>query len=189
MVFGNGLEKASHHFIPQLSESEQILIVGGGTGEILEQFTSNQTVHFVDSSATMIALAKKRKHTCSVQFHHCRFEDFIIDQTYNDIWFPFFLDQFNDEEIATILDNAQRHLRPTGKMVIVDFIPVNLLSKWHQKLLLRTVIVFFTITTKHPIRKIFNIVESAKQTNFQLVKQKYFVNGMVIASLWQKAEH
>jgi len=189
IVFGNSLEKASHHHLPNPTDHLNILIVGGGTGKILEQFGPAHTVHYVDTSSVMIDKAKKRKVRCTVYFHHCEFDSFETDESFDLICFPFFLDQFNDGQIAIILSKSYNLLSPTGSVIITDFVPVYQLTNWWQKLLLKTVIVFFTITTKHPVSKIFNIVDPAKRSNFQLVKKKSFVNGMVIASLWKKAEH
>ena len=190
IIFGNKLENASTFYLQKKPEPKTILIVGGGTGEILKQFSANQTVYYVESSSKMIHKALQRKVNCTVVFHHCNYQQFDAGGVSFDlICFPFFLDQFNDVQIGSMMSHSSRLLKPTGSIVITDFIPVSDLTSVFQKLLLRTVIVFFTITTKHPISKIFNIVEIVKTTSFQMVSKKYFVKGMVIASLWKKAEH
>lgn len=189
IVFGIALEQAANYYITQSEEAQTILVVGGGTGQILTQFKSHHTVHYIDSSSAMIQKAKNRKVDCDVQFYHQSFEDYKASETFDAIHFPFFLDQFNNTGLTQLLNKAKKLMSPESQLVISDFRPVHELSNWRHKLLLKTVIVFFSMTTRHPISKIFNIEEVTESAHFLLVKRKYFVSGMVFASIWTKAEH
>ncbi len=177
------------HYISDLSEYKDLLIVGGGSGVSLPHFNQHQKIQFIDSNALMISRAKKRKNSAEIQYHIQPFESFGNNQKFDLICFPFFLDLFNQEEARQILDRANRLLKDSGRLVVTDFYHMKKLSNWRQKLVLRTVIVFFNVTTWHRHSKIFNIPNTIKESNFQQVKLKEFANGMVFASLWKKAEH
>ena len=187
--FGDALNNATINYMSELSEYKDFLIVGGGSGISLPQFNQDQNIQFIDSNASMIARAKRRKTSAAVQYHAKRFEAFDTTQKFDVICFPFFIDLYNQNEATSILDKAKSLLNDSGRLVVTDFYSIKKLSNWRQKLLLRTVIVFFNITTWHRHSKIFNIPNTIKASNFQCINLKEFANGMVFASLWKKAEH
>lgn len=189
MVFGKQLDRATSSFLAETSQYKHILIVGGGSGALLSHFNKDQQVWYVEASDKMISLAQKRQAQCQVEFIHQAVQTFKSNQQFDIIILPFFLDQFKDDQIKAILKQCNDWLCPTGELHIVDFNPANQLTKWYQKLLLRTVIVFFSVTTNHRLSKIFNIIAITKESNFQLVEQKLYFGGMVFASKWKKAGH
>ena len=189
IVFGKTLNNAASHYLSELPKSAVVLIVGGGTGASLPHFTKQHDVHFVDASGRMIRVAKKRPKDATVHFYTQAFNPALFNQKFDAICFPFFLDLFDQKEAIDLLNEVHNLLKPDGKLVITDFYPVETLQNWRQKLVLRTVIVFFNVTTWHKHSKIFNIPEAVKLSNYQLVSLKEFANGMVFASLWKRAEH
>src|ERR1700744_988834 len=64
MVYGRALVNAQVWLLQFVPKNANILIVGGGTGWILEQLTrlhpDGLTITYVEVSANMIALSKKR---------------------------------------------------------------------------------------------------------------------------------
>jgi 2-polyprenyl-3-methyl-5-hydroxy-6-metoxy-1,4-benzoquinol methylase len=189
IVFGKTLDRATSHHVKTIQPDAQILVVGGGTGAVLKDFGPNQTIQYVDSSSSMILRAQNQVVSCHVTYHHTKFEDFKTKLNFDTIILPFFLDQFNDSEISDIISTCNALLNMDGILIVSDFKPIENLTKWYQKLLLKTVIVFFTITTRHRVRKIFNSSEVIQDSNFQCIKTNFFYSGMVFASIWKKTEH
>ena len=189
IVFGRALNNATAAHLNDIDQFKNILIVGGGTGANLPLFDAHHIVDFIDASPAMIQKAKKRKTKAQVQFHSTLFDSFVSTTNYDLILFPFFLDLFDITEGMSILQRTQLMLAPQGRLIVTDFHPVESLNSIRQKLLLRTVIVFFIITTRHRYTKIFNIKDAVKQSDYQLIDENNFVNGMVFATIWKKTEH
>ena len=164
---------------------ETVLIVGGGTGLLLEDLANNIEVTYLDSSAVMLEKARERTYSCQVDFVHASILDHTASKKYDVVVFNFVLDLFEPREVLSILQNVGNWLTPQGKLVVSDFFPKERLSFW-QKLLLKTVIVFFTITTKHRSSTLPNISKLIEQSDFQIVKSETFFSGMVFASVWKK---
>jgi len=65
IVFQKSIIKAQVYLIQFISEGDKIIIVGGGTGWILEEISrlekKNISVVYVEKSSAMIDLAKKTK--------------------------------------------------------------------------------------------------------------------------------
>ncbi|HEY2583916.1 MAG TPA: methyltransferase domain-containing protein, partial [Mucilaginibacter sp.] len=64
MVYGRALINAQVYLLQYIPEGAHVLIVGGGTGWILEEITkihpSGLQITYVEIAADMIALSKKR---------------------------------------------------------------------------------------------------------------------------------
>ncbi len=172
-----------------IKESSSILIVGGGTGKILESFSASHTIDYVEPSASMINRSKQRSYQCDVQFHPCSIQEFIPSKDYDVIVLPFVLDLFNSQELEEVIRKCTQALNHHGRIHISDFYPEELLDARWKKLLLRTVIVFFRITTKHHLQIIVNITPIMQATDYKKVTSKNYFHGMVFASLWERVTH
>jgi spermidine synthase len=64
LVFGRTLIAAQVAFLSSIPKNAKVLIIGGGTGWILEEITrlypSGLTITYVEISANMMALSQKR---------------------------------------------------------------------------------------------------------------------------------
>jgi tRNA (cmo5U34)-methyltransferase len=63
MVFGKNLIKSQHHFLHVIPDYATVLIVGGGSGELLQTLLQQKPkcqVVYVDASERMIELARQR---------------------------------------------------------------------------------------------------------------------------------
>ena len=99
IAFGGALSRANSLFIKHIPPNSNILILGGGTGKILENLPPDSRVDYVDFSSAMITKAKARKTRANVAFYESDFFDFDIQKRYDLIVCPFFLDQFSAEEL------------------------------------------------------------------------------------------
>jgi len=185
-VFGKTLNNASLCFKKEFRSAENILIVGGGTGLVLDHLSSDSKVVYVDSSSKMLELSKKRNFTCEVLFVHQSIIDFESTQKFDLVIYNFVLDLFKPDQIDHLLTKANGLLSDTGSMIIADFRPNDKQVWLWEKLLLRTIIVFFRLTARHHMWSIFNIESIIKPSDFQLVTHKEYFSGMVFASLWKK---
>ncbi len=163
MVFGNAIVNAQVSLLKCLPVGDyRLLIVGGGTGWILEDLAKQRpngvTVDFVEASNEMIQLARKRN--CggnSVNFIHCPIENFKTPFSYQAILTPFVLDNFEEEKAKQVFNQLDKLLAKDGVWLYADFVYDKTNSPMWQKGLLKLMYFFFRLTTKIEANRLVNI--------------------------------
>lgn len=191
LVFGKALVKSQQFLIRDIKPKSHILIVGGGTGWILEELAriqpGNLKITYVEISAKMLALSKKRN--CGqneVAFVHRAIEEYQLSQKYDVILTPFLFDNFSEKRIHLVFDQLHQSLKSDGLWLLCDFqVQENRHGKW-QKVLLQTMYLFFgwlcNVETKNLVK--MDIYFQIK--NYILVKEKTFYQGFIISKIYQK---
>ena len=107
IVFQNSIIKAQLYLIEFIAENTKVLIVGGGTGWILEEISKlkkqNISVVYVEKSSAMTALAKKRNYkNIEVEFINKPIEQYNADKLFDVIITPFLFDNFLSDKIQFV---------------------------------------------------------------------------------------
>lgn len=127
LVFGGAIQKAQVVFLDQIENGQSVLILGGGTGLILEHLKlSNYSlkIDFIEPSSRMIEKAKKRVDNSSplnINFYQERFEAFQSEKKYDWIHCGFFLDLFPRAELLKTISLIKAMMKANGKIWVSDF--------------------------------------------------------------------
>ncbi len=146
IVFGSKQELAIQAFLRLIPDTAKILVVGGGTGKIIDylrKLNKQLEIDFVEPSTSMMYQAKKRKLS-HLQINFC--QQSILDfktVDYDVILTNFFFDQFTHVQAQLILQHLKPKLRSNGILIFSDFINTNHL--W-DKLVTRLMLYFFQLT-------------------------------------------
>lgn len=146
IVFGRKQELAMQAFLNIIPDTAKILVVGGGTGKIidyLQNLNKYLKIDFVEPSANMMRQAKKRDHS-QLQINFC--QQSILDfktVDYDVVLTNFFFDQFTHGQCQLILQHLKPKLRSNGILIFSDFININHI--W-DKLITRLMFYFFQLT-------------------------------------------
>ena len=147
-IFGKKQELAKQAFLIKIPEKAKILIVGGGTGKILDylrDLDKQLEVDFVDLSANMIFQAKKRDVAyMQVNFYQQSVLD-LKTTNYDVVITNFFFDQFSYHQANLILQNIKLKIKPKGILIFSDFINTKYLR---DKVVTRIMFFFFKLTAK-----------------------------------------
>ena len=147
IVFGRKQELATQAYLRIISDKAKILVVGGGTGKIIDylgNLDKQLEVDFVEQSASMIAYAKKREALhLKLNFYHQSILDFKTED-YDIILTNFFFDQFSQGQAQFILRHLKPKLRSNGRLIFSDFINTNHI--WNR-LVTQLMFYFFQLTT------------------------------------------
>ena len=151
MVFGKAIVKAQECMIGYIQPDSKILIVGGGTGWILESiselYPQGLEIDYVEVSAQMIGLSQKRNYRDNkVNFIHQPIEKFTTVYQYDVIITPFIFDNFLADKIELVFAKLNNRLKSTGIWLYADFVYDRSQSQLWQKFLLRVMYLFFRIT-------------------------------------------
>ena len=152
MIFGKHIEQAQVCMLEYVPSGSAILIVGGGTGWILEKLSEKWPqglqIEYVEVSAEMISLSKKRDcRENVVNFINIPIEEFISYKQYDVIVTPFVFDNFRDDKIKIIFTKLDQGLKVNGKWLFADFVYDKEKSPLWQKFLLKVMYFFFRITS------------------------------------------
>lgn len=112
-----------NYFLEEVQDYKKILIVGGGTGEILKEFTKlnfQNTIYFLEWSGGMIRQAQKNAIGLDIYFIHEK-EDLFTERGFDCILTPYFLDQFEGSELKGVLNRLYNRLDEGGLLLVTDF--------------------------------------------------------------------
>ena len=190
LVFGNSLVEAQVSSLHVIRPDSHILIVGGGTGWILEEITkihsSRLKISYVENSSAMIDLSKKRNwQQNTVAFFHQPIQDFHIDKPFDVIITPFFFDLFKQDEIGLMFSGLDKKLNKDGLWLYTDFIPEKYQIHVWQKILLKTMYFFFGITSKVEARELIDMDLYFTKV-YTKISENWFYGRFVRAVVFQK---
>ena len=153
LFFQKAIVRSQQSLFPFLSSPSTVLIVGGGTGWILEEIAKIHSkglhITYLDLSGKMIALAKKRDFKQNaVIFVQADIEEFESRQQFDFIITPFLFDNFKPDRAASIFGRLDRLLSSSGLWLFADFhVQDNINGVW-QKMVLKCMYLFFRIVSK-----------------------------------------
>lgn len=182
LVFGNSLEEAQIHFLNGLPDDKCVLFVGGGTGRLLNHscFEKARKVDYLELSEKMIEQAKSHgSHLKNINFIQGNFFDH--KGTYDIIICNFFLDCFNKKNLQLAVEHLDRLSNYQTKLVVTDF---NRTEKMRHKVLIKIMILFFTVFSGLEARKLLPI-ECHVQDYFELIDTGSFRQALIFTSIYK----
>ncbi|WP_343523366.1 class I SAM-dependent methyltransferase [Pedobacter sp.] len=191
LVFFKSQVIAQVNQLQYLPKDGSVLIVGGGTGWILEEIAKvhpgGLKIVYVEISGKMIALSQKRNYKNNVvTFVNIGIEDFKTDVSFDVILTPFLFDNFAEQRAAKVFELLNTYLKNNGLWFLVDFSLQNNNGNWWKLLLLRSMYGFF---------KLLRIVEANQLTDmnpyflnagYQVLELRFYYRGFIKAAIFKK---
>jgi ubiquinone/menaquinone biosynthesis C-methylase UbiE len=191
LVFGKALVRAQRFLVQHISANSKVLVVGGGTGWILEEIArvqaSTLNITYVEISVRMINLSKNRNCLLNeVCFIHAGIEDCELTPKYDFILTPFLFDNFSEKRISAVFNQLHQSLKPGGLWLLADFqIQNNTAGIW-QKIILKTMYSFFGWLCGVETKKLIKMNRFFEGKNYHLSAEKTFYHGFMISQVYQK---
>lgn len=189
LVFGHKLQQAQRVNLNRVPAQASVLLVGGGTGWLLEQLLANchtQRIVYLETSSEMIRRANQRivrkALPGTVEFRVGDETSLADNERFDVIITPFVLDLFTEKTLRShFIPHLLRVLKPTGSWLVTDFVnpPV-----WWQKALLWVMIHFFRWTAGIETKQLANWQQCLLDANLLLRKRDCQVGGMVSAEVY-----
>ena len=124
---GSSLEKLAGIIEP--GGGENLLDLGGGTGQLLDYLPADVKVTLVDSSEAMLARAEKKQREQKVQYIQARGDDMPLeDESFDYAVIADALHHF--QGIGETIDELARVIKPEGELYIMEFDPDSPLTKF-----------------------------------------------------------
>src|SRR4051794_37792998 len=148
-IFGKAIFNAQKFLLNSVPPRSAVLIVGGGTGWILEelakQYPSGLKITYLDSSSEMIRLSRKKNGGGNkVTFLPADIRDVEFAGKYDVVITPFVLDNFSTVSVKIVFEKIDKILAAGGLWLFSDF-QIGDKSRFWQKTLLKVMYYFFKI--------------------------------------------
>lgn len=189
IVFGKAIYKSQTHFIERLPRDGNLLVIGGGSGEVLsliQQLNPGCRIWYVEASSTMLSMAAKRippEGQSYITFIHGT-ETSLPDETrFDGMITNFFLDLFPDERLAAICRMMYSRLKPAGIWLVSDFVDG---GKWWQKFLLRSMYSFFGATCRIQASALPTWEEQVRSAGMLERDSRVFYGGFIKGAVYIK---
>ncbi|NDC40604.1 MAG: class I SAM-dependent methyltransferase [Chitinophagia bacterium] len=186
LVFGRAPDRAERHFLHLIPPGSRVLIVGGGSGAVLEALAvlhpQPLRITFIDAAPAMIAKARLRQRGS----HQVIFEtmDILASEVagqYDCIITSFLLDNFTDPELQVLFHTLQRSLVPGGYWFDTDFRATN---RWRHHFLLGAMYWFFSLLCGISARKTPNVENFFHKCGFSLINRAFYANKFICTAVF-----
>lgn len=177
LIFGSVADKAAACFFDRIHSSDQVLILGGGSGEILQTIRAEK-IAYVDSSEKM--MRKARSLNPSATFITRSFEDFHTLEKFDWIICPFFLDVFPASKLPKMVEKLKSLLKESGSLIVADFQA----TRPSQRFLIAVMYTFFVLTTQIRHFRIPPIHPCLLHSGFCEQESKFFLNAFIFSRIY-----
>lgn len=188
LVYGKALVEAQLCLLHQIPANSNLLIVGGGTGWILEELTrihpQGISVTYVEVAPAMMVLSKKRNIGANkVTFINEAIEKVVLPSDFDVVVTPFLFDNFTEESLHQVFNSINILLKKDGLWLNCDF---QLTGKWWQSVMLKSMFVFFRLICNIEASKLPNIKQCFEDSGCKLITQKNFFGDFIGAAVYKK---
>lgn len=187
VVYGKSIVSAQLHFLKYIPEGSNVLIVGGGTGWIIEAlFSVNKTcsVVYMEASRKMLEKAKSRigindqsRVTFLLQ------SEMPSEGLYDVIITNFFLDLFPSQRLEPIVQQLKDRVKHDGIWLVTDFVDD---GKLWQRTLLKLMYLFFTRISKIEADTLPPWQALLAEGGMRVRESQYFYAGFIRTAIYQK---
>lgn len=190
IVFGDAIVTSQRYLIQFIKPNSNILIVGGGTGWILEEIAKKHfdSLHitYVEMSQKMIELSKRRNvGRNKIVFINQAIQSADLNASFDVIITPFLLDNFSNETTTTVFKKIDEQLVGGGSWLYGDFQLPEDHAFW-QRFLITLMYTFFKLMCGIEANKLPETDSLFQQGNYQKSSSKTFFHDMICSIHYQK---
>ncbi|MBF9253948.1 class I SAM-dependent methyltransferase [Pontibacter sp. 172403-2] len=195
LVYGDAQEQAQLVLLPFLPRQAKVLVIGGGSGWILEQLLGTQKqfdILYLDAAPAMLQLAEQRfakykfPHNSSVRFRLGTEQALLPHEQFDVVFTPFLLDLFPPQRLRRLMQRLDAALAPGGHWLFADFWPVQQPATWWQRLLVFGMYAFFGTVSGIKARKLPDYGLHFDELNLREAFSKSFYSGMIQGKVFVK---
>ncbi|TFF33927.1 class I SAM-dependent methyltransferase [Mucilaginibacter psychrotolerans] len=188
LVFGDALVKAQVYLLPNIPAGSKILLIGGGTGWILEEISkihpSGLYITYVEISAKMMALSQKRITGANhVEFINKAIEDVDLMQDFDVVITPFLFDNYKPDTLPATCYHIHQMLKPGGMWLNTDF---QLTGKWWQHVILKSMLLFFKVLCGVESWRLPDVQGEFNKCGYTVMETKLFFGDFVVTRMYKR---
>lgn len=183
LIYGRKLKSMQQLHLGEIPNKAKVLIVGGGTGEVLEWLPRGLAlqVDYVELSDRMIKKAMKREVDGNeVSFKRMDARD--VSDRYDVVIANFFLDCFSTTNLNRMIVHLTGLLQENGKLLVTDFaLPIT----GKQRFLSGLMHTFFRLATRLESKGLHDIHQAILENGFEQVRYKTDKDGLLFSGIYK----
>ena len=188
LVFGRAIVNAQVYLLQFIPAQSNILIVGGGTGWILDELTKLQpsglNITYVEVSVKMMELSSKRNLGGNqVTFINTSVEEVVLLSDFDVVITPFLFDNFSQQTAKNVFSHLNFALKYSGLWLYADFEPT---GKLWQKILLKTMHIFFRILCSVATDRLPDVQQLFHDQLYTPTHSKQFFGHFIKAAVYRR---
>jgi ubiquinone/menaquinone biosynthesis C-methylase UbiE len=197
IAFGRALERARFAWIdePSVRRARHVGVFGEGDGRFAARLAASAgrgaEIECWDASAAMIRIAARRLRrtdtpAARVRFHHADIEtDALPDARYDLVVTHFFLDCFEGERLARVVERIARTAAPEAHWLFTDFaLPGAGAGRLRARARLAAMYAFFRATAGLRARRLDDPAPHLRRAGFAVKRCATMRGGSLNAELW-----
>ncbi|MFD2148089.1 class I SAM-dependent methyltransferase [Mucilaginibacter antarcticus] len=172
--------------LPYITANATILIVGGGTGWVLDEITrfhpAGLKITYVEVSEKMMAKSRKR-HIGQNEINYINepIQDTRLTDNYDIVITAFLFDNFKVDILQKVFAVLHRRLKQNGLWLNTDF---QLTGKWWQSVMLKSMLQFFRTLCDVEASALPDIDGLFK--DYQTIESKTFFGDFISSKVFKK---
>ena len=187
IVYGGAVINAQVYLLQFIPVNSNMLIVGGGTGWVLEEIAqihpSGLHITYVEVASDMMALSKQRNvGDNEVVFINDAIENITLPGNFDVVITPFLFDNFTEQTLKIVFDHIHNLLKPGGIWLNADF---QITGKWWQKALLKTMYFFFKLLCSVEASKLPDVEKQFEGNGYHEIAGKTFYGEFIISKVYR----
>ncbi len=188
LVFGKAIVNAQVYLLQHIPANSNILIVGGGTGWILDELNRlhpvGLTITYVELSTKMMAISSRRNTGANnVTFINSAVENVVLHPDFDVVITPFLFDNFSQATAQKVFDHLHSSLKTNGLWLYVDFEPI---GKLWQQMALKTMHIFFKMLCGIEASRLPDVKYLFAERHYQPVESKLFFGDFIKAAVYSR---
>jgi ubiquinone/menaquinone biosynthesis C-methylase UbiE len=187
LVFGDALINAQAYLLPYIPPQARVLIIGGGTGRILEKITaihpSGLDITYVELSAKMTALSRQRNAGLNdVKFIVDAIENVNLP-SFDVVITPFLFDNYKQQNLSPVFEHIHQMLTVDGVWLYTDF---QLTGKWWQSVMLKSMLLFFKLLCGVESWRLPDVSTAFASRGYKIFDEKRFFGDFVVSKAYKR---
>lgn len=174
-------------FFNKIPAGSRILILGGGTGWILEELQkcdATSTIWYVEISSAMMKRAQHWKVMNDVHFILGTEEMIPPGLVFDVVITNFYLDLFSDDKLKWVVQHINRHTSSPTTWLVADFIDGKI---WWQRLMLKTMYLFFNVVCDIQAKQLPHWHKRLEEQGWKEIHGKFWYGTFIKSTLWKRA--
>ncbi len=184
LIFGRSIVVSQTWFLDQVPPKAKVLILGGGTGWLLEKLikqNSSCTVWYVEASAKMIEKTRDRFLSDQANFIHGTEEDIPTRVTFDVIITNFYLDLFSEEKLERVVERISVQTHSSSRWLVTDFVNGGV---WWQRWMLKVMYLFFRSVCDIEANRLPNWTKCLSSHQWGEVSSKDWYEAFIRSTAW-----
>jgi tRNA (cmo5U34)-methyltransferase len=184
LIIGDDIVISQLHFLKRFRTCHRLLILGGGSGWILDElckYCPDLEIDYIDMSSRMLAAARKKMgNRKGINFIQGS-EDDIPNHHYDGVITNFYLDMFSQSSLNVVIQKIKESLANDAHWVVTDFVN----NRRSHTVKLWFMYRFFNIITHIEATQLADWQAAMLKTGFVLSDQRKFNAGFISSNLYR----